>query len=64
MTKEELKDKLADFKVKKNAKETEIEKCKEAIKQAKLEIKIKKNELKNIISEAKILKSSFKRQEM
>ncbi|WP_339020794.1 hypothetical protein [Spiroplasma endosymbiont of Atherix ibis] len=64
MTKEALKEKLADFKIKKEAKETEIEKCKETVKQAKLEIKIKKNELKNIISEAKILKSSFRRQEM
>ncbi|QHX37041.1 hypothetical protein [Spiroplasma sp. BIUS-1] len=64
MTKEALKEKLAEFKLQKDAKETEIEKCKESIKQAKLEIKIKKNELKNIVSEAKILKSSYKKQEM
>ncbi|WP_338984988.1 hypothetical protein [Spiroplasma endosymbiont of Diplazon laetatorius] len=64
MTKEALKEKLAAFKVERDNKETEIEKCKETVKQAKLEIKIKKNELKNIISEAKILKSSYKKQEM
>ncbi|AUM63015.1 hypothetical protein [Spiroplasma monobiae] len=64
MTKEALKEKLAEFKIQRDAKETEIEKCKETIKQTNLEIKIKKNELKNIISEAKILKSSYKKQEM
>ncbi|WP_339034057.1 hypothetical protein [Spiroplasma endosymbiont of Cantharis rufa] len=64
MTKEALKEKLAVFKAQKENKETEIEKCKETMKQANLAIKIKKRELKNIKSESKILKSSYKKQEM
>ncbi|AHB36798.1 hypothetical protein [Spiroplasma apis] len=64
MTKEEYKDKIAHIKEKRVAQEIEIQKCKETIKGAKLDMKIKKNELKNISSELKLLKSKWKKQEM